>query len=328
MSETANIASTSGSRVKTSSAVRTKPSFLWVLRKYWIFYVMMAPAAIILLINNYIPMLGVLIAFKNVNYTKGIIASPWVGFANFKYLFSSEAAWVITRNTISYNVVFIILNLIIPVAFAIMFNEMRSKLLSKFHQSTMFLPFFLSMVCVAYLVYAFLGSEHGFVNTVLFPMLGINPIDWYTEPKYWTVILPIVNTWKNIGYYTVIYMAAIIGIDGEYYEAALIDGASKWQQVKNITLPLIMPVIITMTLLQVGRIFYADFGLFFQVTKNAGALFPTTQVIDTYVYQTFLTMGDIGMSSAAGLYQAVVGFILVLLSNLLVRKVSKDNALF
>ncbi|OCT16760.1 sugar ABC transporter permease [Paenibacillus pectinilyticus] len=327
MNDTPNTAAQAAPR-HTAKRTRVKSTFLWTVRKYWIFYVMMAPAALLLIINNYIPMAGVLIAFKNVNYTKGIWASPWIGFDNFKYLFSSDVAWSITRNTISYNLVFIVLNLVIAVAMAIMFNEMRSKFLAKFHQSTMFLPFFLSMVCVAYLVYAFLGAEHGFVNTVLLPKLGIQPIDWYTEPKYWTVILPIVNTWKNLGYYTVIYMAAIIGIDHEYYEAALIDGANKWQQVKRITIPLIMPVMITMTLLQVGRIFYADFGLFFQVTKNAGALFPTTQVIDTYVYQTFLTMGDIGMSSAAGLYQAVVGFLLVLVTNLFVRKVSKENALF
>ncbi|WP_338143320.1 ABC transporter permease [Paenibacillus whitsoniae] len=307
---------------------RVRSTFLRTVRRYWIFYIMMAPAALLLIINNYIPMAGVLIAFKNVNYTKGIWASPWIGFDNFKYLFASESAWVITRNTISYNVVFIALNLVIAVTMAILFNEMRSKFLAKFHQSAMFLPFFLSMVCVAYLVYAFLGAEHGFLNTVLLPKLGIQPIDWYTEPKYWTVILPIVNTWKNLGYYTVIYMAAILAIDHEYYEAAIMDGASKWAQIRRITIPLIMPVMITMTLLQVGRIFYADFGLFFQVTKNAGALFPTTQVIDTYVYQTFLTMGDIGMSSAAGLYQAVVGFLLVLVTNLFVRKVSKENALF
>ncbi|MBO9604875.1 MAG: sugar ABC transporter permease [Paenibacillaceae bacterium] len=289
---------------------------------------MLLPAAAIVLINNYLPMAGVLIAFKNVNYAVGMLHSPWIGFDNFKYLFSTEKAWIITRNTLAYNAVFIVLNLVVAVGFAIMFNEMRSKLLSKFHQSAMFLPFFLSMVVVGCLVYAFLGPEHGYFNTKLFPALGWKPVEWYSDPKYWPVLLPIVNVWKNIGYYTVIYMAAIIGIDNEYYEAALIDGASKFRQIARITIPLIMPVIVVMTLLQIGRIFYADFGLFFQVTRNAGAIYPTTQVIDTYVYQTFLAMGDIGMSSAAGLYQAIVGFVLVLGSNLLVRRVSKDNALF
>jgi len=327
MSDTATITPTTSSPAKVKNT-KLKPSFFATVKKYWIFYVMMLPAAALLFVNNYIPMAGVLIAFKNINYTKGILASPWIGFDNFKYLFSSDAAWVITRNTIGYNIVFIILNLVIAVAFAIMFNEMRSKFLSKFHQSTMFLPFFLSWVVVSYLVYAFLGVEHGYLNTVLLPKLGIDPIEWYSQPVYWLVILPIVSTWKGIGYYTVIYMAAIIGIDNEYYEAALIDGANKWQQIRSITLPLIAPVMITMTLLQIGRIFYADFGLFFQVTRNAGALYPSTQVIDTYVYQTFLSMGDIGMSSAAGLYQSVVGFVTVFLSNLIVRRFSKENALF
>ncbi|MCD1259956.1 sugar ABC transporter permease [Paenibacillus athensensis] len=327
MSDTATIAPTASSPAKMKKT-KLKPSFLDTVKKYWIFYVMMLPAAALLFVNNYIPMAGVLIAFKNINYTKGIIASPWIGFDNFKYLFSSDAAWVITRNTIGYNIVFIILNLVIAVAFAIMFNEMRSKFLSKFHQSTMFLPFFLSWVVVSYLVYAFLGVEHGYLNKVLLPKIGVDPIEWYSQPVYWLVVLPIVSTWKGIGYYTVIYMAAIIGIDNEYYEAALIDGANKWQQIRSITLPLIAPVMITMTLLQIGRIFYADFGLFFQVTRNAGALYPSTQVIDTYVYQTFLSMGDIGMSSAAGLYQSVVGFVTVFLSNLVVRRFSKENALF
>ncbi|MEI7027265.1 ABC transporter permease [Paenibacillus sp. y28] len=298
------------------------------IRKYWIFYLMLLPASLVLLFNNYLPMFGVIIAFKNINYAQGIWNSPWIGLDNFTYLFSTEKAWIITRNTICYNLIFIVLNLVVAVAFAIMFNEMRSKWLSKFHQSAMFLPFFLSMVVVSYLVFGFLGPEHGYLNKTLLPLLGSDIIEWYSDPKYWPYILPIVNTWKSIGYYTVIYMAAIIGIDQEYYEAALIDGASKWQQIKSITVPLLVPVMVVMTLLQIGRMFYADFGLFFQVTRNAGAIYPTTQVIDTYVYQTFLTMGDIGMSSAAGLYQAVVGFLLVMGSNLLVRRVSKENALF
>lgn len=323
-----NSTSVSSRRRHNPNTSGSKPAFFKTVRKYWFFYIMMLPAGIVLIINNYIPMFGVIIAFKNINYSKGILGSPWIGLQNFKFLFSTESAWIITRNTIGYNLVFIIMNLVIAVSFAIMFNEMRSRFLSKFHQSTMFLPFFLSMIVVSYLVFAFLGQDHGFLNTVVFPKLGIQPVEWYSDPKYWPFILPIVNIWKNIGYFTVIYMAAIIGIDNEYYEAALIDGASKWQQVKKITIPLIVPVMIVMTLLQIGRIFYADFGLFFQVTRNAGALYPATQVIDTYVYQTFLSMGDVGMSSAAGLFQSVVGFILVLGSNLIVRRVSKDNALF
>ena len=301
--------------------------------KYGIFYLMMAPALIVLIINNYIPMVGGLIAFKNMTYSspsffQNFADSPWVGWDNFKFLFQTSDAWLITRNTLLYNIVFIVMNLIFGVGFALLFNSLRSKRLAKFHQTTMFLPYFLSMIIMAYLVYAFLNPEIGIVNKVIFPWFGWEPIDWYTEPKWWPVILPLINIWRNVGYYAVIYLAAIIGIDHEYYEAATIDGASKWRQIWSITIPLIRPVIITMTLLQIGRIFYADFGLFFQVTRNAGALYDTTLVIDTYVYQGFMVMGDIGMSSAAGLYQAVIGFVLVLASNLVVRRVSRDDALF
>ncbi|WP_156158147.1 ABC transporter permease subunit, partial [Gordoniibacillus kamchatkensis] len=192
----------------------------------------------------------------------------------------------------------------------------------------MFLPFFLSMVVVGYLGFSMLSEEFGFINKTVLEPLGLHPIAWYSEPKYWPFILPIVNLWKNIGYSSVIYLAAIIGIDTEYYEAALIDGASKWQQITRITIPLIMPVIIITTLLAVGKILNADFGLFYQVPLDAGALYSTTNVIDTYVYRALMAVGDIGMSSAAGLYQAVVGFVLVLGANLIVRKISKENALF
>ncbi|WP_438448732.1 ABC transporter permease [Gorillibacterium sp. sgz5001074] len=302
--------------------------FFKTVRRFKVFYVMMLPAILILVFNNYVPMLGVLIAFKNINYTDGFIHSPWNGLNNFKFLFDTAVAWEITRNTLAYNVVFIAMNLIMGVALAIMFSEMRSKWAAKFHQSTMFLPYLLSWVVIGYLVFSFLGAEHGLLNTWLFPKLGWDPVEWYTESKYWPYILPIVNTWRNVGYFAVIYLASMLGVDPEYYEAALIDGATKRQQIMQITIPLIRPVIIVMTLLQIGRIFYADFGLFFQVTQNAGALYPTTQVIDTYVYQTFLVMGDIGMSSAAGLFQALVGFLLVLGTNLVIRRISKEDALF
>lgn len=302
--------------------------FVRTVRRFKVFYVMMLPAILILLFNNYLPMLGVLIAFKNINYTDGFLHSPWNGINNFKFLFDTATAWEITRNTLAYNAVFILMNLFMGVALAIMFQEMRSKWRAKFHQSAMFLPYLLSWVVIGYLVFAFLGAEHGLLNTWLFPKLGWEPVEWYTESKYWPYILPIVNTWRNVGYFAVIYLASMLGVDPEYYEAALIDGATKRQQIFGITIPLIRPVIIVMTLLQIGRIFYADFGLFFQVTQNAGALYPATQVIDTYVYQTFLVMGDIGMSSAAGLFQAVVGFLLVLGTNLVIRRISKEDALF
>ncbi|WP_237179319.1 ABC transporter permease [Paenibacillus sp. MMS18-CY102] len=303
------------------------------MRKYGMFYIMMLPGFLILLVNNYIPMLGIVIAFKNMTYQHSsilmnLIDSKWVGFENFKYLFKTSDAWVITRNTLLYNSLFIVLNLIIPVAFAIMLNELRSKYLARFHQSVIFLPYILSWVVVSYLVYGLLHDRNGFINTTILPYFGVDPVQWYFKVEAWPFIVPLVNTVKNVGYYMVIYMAAIIGIDDEYYEAATIDGANKWQQILKITIPLLIPIMIIMTLLQIGRIFYADFGLFYQVPKESGPLFPVTNVVDTYVYRTFLAMGDSGLSSAAGLYQSVVGFVLVFLSNWFVRKVDKDSALF
>lgn len=303
------------------------------LRKYGMFYLMLLPGFLILLVNNYIPMLGVVIAFKNMTYPHAniimnFIDSKWVGFENFKYLFKTSDAWTITRNTLLYNSLFIVLNLIIPVAFAIMLNELRSKFLTRFHQSIIFLPYILSWVVVSYLVYGLLHDKNGFVNTTLLPFFGVDPVQWYFKVHAWPYIIPIVNTIKNVGYYMVIYMAAIIGIDDEYYEAATIDGAGKWQQIMKITIPLLLPVMIIMTLLQIGTIFRADFGLFYQVPKESGVLFPVTNVIDTYVYRTFLAMGDSGLSSAAGLYQSAVCFVLVFLSNWFVRRIDKDSALF
>ncbi|WP_138752855.1 ABC transporter permease [Paenibacillus sinopodophylli] len=299
-----------------------------IIKKYWMFYLMMLPAIVLLILNNYIPMFGIMIAFKNINYADGILGSPWSGLKNFEYLFKTSDAWIITRNTLLYNSGFIVLNLFFPLAFAIMLNEIKNRFVAKLHQTVMFLPYFLSMVVISYLVFGFLSDEHGYLNSSLLPALGLESVQWYFTKEVWPYILPIVNTWKSMGYFTVIYMAAIIGIDDEYYEAATIDGASKWKQMTSITVPLIMPVITIMTLLQIGKIFNADFGLFFQVPRESGVLFPVTNVIDTYVYRTFLTVGDIGLSSAAGLLQSVIGFALVFLSNWVVRRLNKENALF
>ncbi len=320
-------ARSSGKRGK----VKTLNQGYW--QRYWVFYTMMAPGLLVMLVNNYIPMIGTTIAFKNIrlasrSFFTDFMNSPWVGWDNFRYLFTTSDAWLITRNTVAYNAVFIVLNLVIGVAFALMFHNMRNRLAAKVHQTLMFLPYFLSMVIVAYLVYGFLHPDIGIMNRVVLPLFGAEPRMWYQDTTWWPLILPLVNTWKSIGYYAIFYLAAIIGIDQEYYEAAHIDGASKWKQVWSITVPLIRPIIIILTLLQIGRIFYADFGLFFQVTQNSGALYDKTLIIDTYVYQGFLVTGNIGMSAAAGIYQAVVGFVLVFLSNLIVRRISKDDALF
>ncbi|GAA3404539.1 sugar ABC transporter permease [Paenibacillus hodogayensis] len=289
---------------------------------------MMVPGLAYLLINNYLPMFGVVIAFKNINYAQGIWGSEWVGFKNFEYLFKTDDAFVITRNTLLYNGAFLVLDLVAAIGLAILINEVKNKVMKSFYQSVLLLPFLISMVVVGYLVYAFLNVQNGLMNKTVLPLLGLDEISWYLESKYWPYILTLVQVWKSVGYYSIIYLAAIIGIDKEYYEAATIDGAGKWRQLTSITIPSIMPVIIMLTLLQIGRIFYSDFGLFFQVPLNSGPLHNVTDVIDTYVYRSLITLGDTGMSSAAGLYQATVGFVLVILSNYVVRKISKDNALF
>jgi ABC-type polysaccharide transport system, permease component len=287
----------------------------------------MVPGIIYLFINNYLPMFGLIIAFKNVNFQKGIFQSDWIGLKNFEYLFKTSDALIITRNTLLYNSAFIILETVFAVIVAILLNDIASRLLSRFYQSILLLPYLISMVIVSYLAYAFLSSDSGFFNNVILPALNIKAISWYSEAKYWPVILTYVNLWKTTGFYCIMYLASIVGIDKEYYEAATIDGANKLQQVRNVTIPLITPTITIMVLLSIGRIFYSDFGLFYQVPLNSGPLYNATNVIDTYVYRGLMQLGDIGMSSAAGLYQSLVGFILVLGSNLIVKKISPENAL-
>lgn len=297
-------------------------------KRYKVLLLMMLPGLAYILINNYLPMFGIFIAFKDMNYTKGIWGSDWVGFKNFEFLFSTSDAYTITRNTLLYNGFFIMINLILSVGLAIFINEIKHKFMKSLYQSIILLPFLISMVVVGFLAYSFLNMENGWLNRTLLPFLGMEEVSWYLEPEHWPYILTLVQIWKNVGYLCVIYLAAIIGIDQEMYEAATIDGASKWRQIMSITIPSIQPVIIMMTLLQIGRIFYSDFGLFYQVPLNSGSLHSTTDVVDTYVYRSLVTLGDTGMSSAAGLYQAVVGFVLVIAANAVVRKFSKENALF
>lgn len=297
--------------------------------KRWLpLYMMMIPGAIYLIINNYMPMFGLIIAFKQVNFAKGILESPWVGLKNFEFLFATDDAWVITRNTLLYNFVFIIINTVLGIIFAIFICDTISKKLKKIYQSAILFPFLMSAVIIGYVVFAFLSMQNGIMNKSILPMLGLDPIQWYNEPEYWPFILILVNTWKGVGYGCLIYISSINGIDPTYFEAARLDGASKWQQIRYITLPTLVPTIITLTLFSIGKIFYSDFGLFYQVPRNSGTLYSTTNVIDTYVYRGLMQLGNVGMASAAGFYQSIVGFFLVLISNGVVRKVSKENALF
>ena len=297
------------------------------VKKFIPLYVMMIPGPAYLITNNYMPMPGLVIAFKNYSAKKGIYGSPWSGLANFKYLFVTEDAWFITRNTILYNLAFIVINTVLSIAVAIILSELNSRF-KKFYQSAILLPHLLSTVIIAYLVYGFLCVDTGFVNSSILSALGKEPIMWYSETKYWPFILIFVSAWKSVGYSCIVYLATILGFDRAYYEAATIDGCSKWQQITKITIPMLKPTIIMLTLMSVGRIFYSDFGLFYQVPMNSGLLFPVTQTIDTYVFRSLITLGNVSMSSAAGVYQSLVGFILVLGANLAVRKLDPESALF
>ena len=287
-----------------------------------------APGIIYLIINNYIPMAGLFVAFKKYNFMKGLFGSDWCGLENFKFLFATKDAWIMTRNTILYNVVFIVVGTVFAIAIAIMLCELGKRIRVKFFQAAFLMPNLLSWVVIGFIAFAFLSAETGFINKTILKALGHEPVTWYMEEGAWPFILVLVNLWKNAGYQSIVYMASISGIDKSMYEASVLDGATKMQQIFRITLPNLKPTIITLTLMSIGRMFYSDFGLFYQVPQNSGALFNVTQTIDTYVYRGLMESNNIGMSAAAGFYQSVVGFILVLVANWIVRKLDSDNALF
>jgi len=283
------------------------------------------PAILLIFVFSYVPMAGVFIAFKNINYEQGLFHSPWVGFENFKFFFTSNDVWLVVRNTLAYNIVFIAVGTLLSIVFAILLNEVLSRRLVKAYQTVFFFPYFFSWIIVAYMAYSFIGP-YGVVTSLLNRM-GLN-FDFYTETWVWPILLTLISIWKGLGYMSIIFYAGIMGISQEYFEAASIDGATKFQMIRKITIPLLMPLITIMTLLSIGKIFYSDFGLFFFVPREIGQLYPVTQVIDTYVYRMLKVSGDLGMSSAVGLFQSGMGFIVVLLSNYVVKKVNEDNKLF
>ncbi len=299
-----------------------------IWKKYLPLYIMALPALIYIFINNYLPLFGMQLAFRELDYSKGVFNGAFVGLDNFKFLFATKDAWIMTRNTILYNLLFILVDTVVGLSFAILFNEIRSKLASRFYQSATLIPYFISMVVVSYLGFAFLSSENGFINNTVLKLFGAEAVSWYSEPKYWPFILLFVHIWKGIGYSLLMYTARLITINDEYYEAATLDGASKWQKVWSITIPMLKPAIIMMLILSIGRMFYSDFGLFYQLPMGNGSLYSITTTIDTYSFRALMKLGDVTMSSATGVYQSVVGFILLVGANVLVRRVSKEDALF
>ena len=285
------------------------------------------PAVVWFIIFAYIPMFGIIIAFKDFEYAKGIFGSAWNGFENFKYLFATNDAFRILRNTILYNIAFIVLGTIIPIMVAMLLDRVKSRNFIKFCQTTMFLPHFISWVVVAFIAQQFFSTNTGLLNHVI-EMFGGEKVSWYTEKTPWIFIIIIVRMWKVIGFNTIIYYGSIIGIDSSLYEAARIDGANEWQVARKITLPLLMPTIMILFIMATGNILRADFGLFYYVPNNQGPLYPVTDVIDTYIYRALKVSGDIPGSSAASFVQSVAGLVIVFISNYITKKIDPDNALF
>ena len=290
-------------------------------------YVMTLPAVIYLLVNNYLPMAGIYLAFVKIDWSKGIFGSDFVGFKNFEFLFKTSDAYTMIRNTLGYNILWLIIGTAFAVMIALFMSELANthSAAAKILQPVICFPGLISTVILSGLVYAFLSTQTGLLNHSLFSK---NPINWYASPQYWPVILTIVHLWATSGQSSIVYMASISGVDKAIYESARIDGASKLQQIFKITLPMIRPMIIMMVLLSIGKIMNSDFGIFYQVPMNSGMLYSVTQTVDTYVYRALMEMNNVSMSSAASVFQSVVGFLLVVTSNFLVRKIDEDSALF
>lgn len=276
---------------------------------------------------NYLPMFGIIIAFKDYKYNKGIFGSKWVGLNNFDFLFKSNDFFRITWNTLELNFIFIIVGTVAAVLVALLMFGIKSRGASKVYQTVLITPHFMSWVIVSYIVYAFLNPSYGMINKII-EALGGQAVDWYSTPGAWTYILAICYVWKHVGMDSVVYYAALMGLDSSLFEAAQIDGANRRQIAWNITIPSLIPLITVLTILKIGNIFRADFGLFYQVTRNVGTLYARTDVIDTYVYRTMREIGDMGMSSAVGLLQSFVGFVLVMVTNAIAKKVDPENSLF
>ncbi|MDF2926597.1 MAG: sugar transporter permease [Paenibacillaceae bacterium] len=288
---------------------------------------MIAPAALLFLLFSYVPMAGIIIAFKQYNYSGGVLGSPWVGFANFKFFFLSGDAWLVTRNTALYNLGFIVLSNVLQLAAAVLLFEVGGRWFRKIMQSALFLPYFISWVVVGSIAYSFFNYDVGTINSVL-ASLNMEKLDIYNTPAYWPYILMFFHTWKFLGYGTVMYLAAITGIDTEMYEAAEIDGANVFQRIFKVTLPNLTPTVTILVLLSIGNIFRGDFGMFYNLIGNNGLLFSSTDVIDTFVFRLLMNTNEIGMSAAAGVYQSVLGFVTILLANYAVRKFDQERALF
>lgn len=297
------------------------------LRRNKSLWLMALPGVLLLLVFSYLPMIGSLIAFQDYRAARGLTGSEWVGFENFRFLFSTGDAWRLTFRTMGYNAAFIAFDQVAGLIIALCLNEVRTRWISRSYQTLLFIPFFLSWVVVSYLSFAILKTDGGALNNGL-TAIGAEPVRWYGSPQYWPPLLILINFWKNVGLSVTIYLAGMVAINPEYYDAAKVDGAGKLQQIRFITLPLLVPLITIIVLLGMGRILKADFGLFYNVPQNSSQLFSVTDVLDTYVFRALRVQGNVGMASAAGLYQAIVSFVLVIAANRIIRRIDPDRALF
>lgn len=305
--------------------VKKKSSLAW--RSTWELSLLSLPGFIYFLIFAYIPMFGIVLAFKNFNYGLGIFGSPWVGLENFKYLFTSGDAPRILRNTILYNLAALASQATISVVVALMLDAMTKKIQVKFYQTALFLPHFISWIVVAFVTQALFSLDTGFINNIL-KSIGKEPVSWYTTTKPWPYILVFATVWKSFGYQAIIYYGSLIGIDPQLYDAAAIDGASKLQTIRKITIPTLRPTIIMLTILGIGNILRSDFGMFYYLPNNQGALYEVTDVLGTYIYRSLRVLGDVSSSSAASVFESVVGFALVITTNAIIRKIDSESAMF
>lgn len=287
---------------------------------------MVLPGLILFIIFNYLPMLGVIIAFKDFNPNLGILDSPWNGLDNFKFFFASQDAGRVIRNTVLYSVAFLIVDLIAGVGLALMFYNLRSRKALKFYNTVVILPRFMSAVIIAFIVYIILNPSYGLANQLLVA-LGFEKVQWYMKPSYWPVILTVTHVWQTVGMNSIIYYASLMGLDEALLEAAALDGANKRQQTWHVVLPHLIPVMVITTILAIGGLFSGDFGLFYQTPKDVGMLYPTTDIINTYVFRA-LRSGSMAKSTAVGLFQSLMGLILIVITNAIVRKISPENSLF
>ncbi len=312
---------------KTPRITRKPHGFVLEMKRNWMLYSMALPALVALLVFAYLPMAGIVMAFQDLDYSKGLLTSPFVGLKNFEFLFASTVTWDVTRNTVLYNLAFIVVNTVLSVALALLINELTNKTFAKIIQTILIMPFFLSTVVLAMIVFGFLDYQNGFVNTLLVA-LGMKQQNWYNMPDMWPFFIVFLNAWRGVGFSSVTYTAVISGISQEYYEAAALDGASRWNQIRYVTIPHLKTILCINLINSMGGIIRADFGMFYSVTQNSGALYPTTQVLDTYIYNAMKGMSNLGMVTAAGVYQSVVGFILVLVANWVINKIDSESAMF